>query len=105
MIRNEVLNEKTTQTSQSRIQVGSGSIGKEHGDSCATAGRSLDVRGALSGRWKCELEGHTAEAFPGKGKRTAKQQHIHEPESENRRLRLERAILKKAMAFFAKESA
>jgi transposase-like protein len=51
------------------------------------------------------LEGHAAEAFPGKDKRTAKQQHIHEPESENRRLRLERAILKKAMAFFAKESA
>jgi len=43
--------------------------------------------------------------FPGKGKRTAGQQHIHEPESENRRLRLERAVLKKAMAFFAKESA
>ena len=105
MIRNEVLNEKTTQTSQSRIQMGSGSIGEEHDDSCGAVGSSLGVRGALIGRWKCELEGHTAEAFPGKGKRTAKQQHIHEPESENRRLRLERAILKKAMAFFAKESA
>jgi transposase len=104
MIRNEVLNKKTTQTSQSRIQLGSGSIGEEHDDSCAAAGRSLDVRGALIGRWKCEWEGHAAEAFPGKGKRTAKQQHIHELESENRRLRLERAILKKAMAFFAKES-
>jgi transposase len=76
----------------------------EHGYSCAAAGRSLGVSGALIGRWKCELEGPAAEAFPGKGKRTAEQQHIHELESENRRLRMEREILKKATAFFAKES-
>ena len=76
----------------------------EHGYSCAAAGRSLGVSGALVGRWKCELEGHAAEAFPGKGKRTAEQQRIHDLESENRRLRMEREILKKATAFFAKEN-
>jgi transposase len=43
-------------------------------------------------------------AFPGNGKRTAEQQHIHELEAENRRLRMEKEILKKATAFFAKES-
>ena len=77
----------------------------EHGYSCAEAGRSLSVSGALIGRWKCELEAHEAEAFPGKGKRTVEQQRIHELELENRRLRMEREILKKATAFFAKESA
>ena len=77
----------------------------EHGYSCTAAGRSLGVSGALIGGWKCELEGHAAEAFPGKGNRTAEQQRIHELESENRRLRMEREILKKATAFFAKESA
>lgn len=61
--------------------------------------------GGLIGRWKCELDGHTAETFPGQSKRTAEQQRIHELESENRRLRMEREILKKATAFFAKESA
>lgn len=76
----------------------------EHGYSCAAAGRSLGVSGALIGRWRGELEAHEAEAFPGKGKRTAEQQRIHELESENRRLRMEREILKKAAAFFAKES-
>ena len=76
----------------------------EHGYSCAAAGRSLGVSGALIGRWKGELETQATEAFPGKGKRSAEQQHIHALESENRRLRMERDILKKATAFFAKES-
>ena len=77
----------------------------EQGYSCTAAGRSLDVSGALIGRWKDELTADQTEAFPGKGKRTAEQQRIHELEAENRRLRMEREILKKATAFFAKESA
>jgi transposase len=76
----------------------------EHGYSCAAAGRSLGVSGVLIGRWKSDLEGQAAEAFRGHGKRTAEQQRFHELESENRRLRMERDILKKATAFFAKES-
>ena len=75
-----------------------------HGYSDEAAGRSLGVKGSLIGRWKRELEADAAEAFPGKGKRTGEQQRIHELEAENRRLRMEREILKKATAFFAKES-
>ena len=76
----------------------------EHGYSCAAAERSLGVRGTLIGRWKDELEAPKAEAFPGKGQRPAEPQRIHELEEENRRLRMEREILKKAAAFFAKEN-
>jgi transposase len=76
----------------------------EYGYSCTAAGRSLGLSGALIGRWKGELEDHETEAFPGKGKRPTEQQRIHELESENRRLRMEREILKKATAFFAKEN-
>ncbi len=76
----------------------------EHGYTCATAGRSLGVSSALIGRWKDELEAQKAEAFPGQGKCPTEQQRIHELETENRRLRMERDILKKATAFFAKES-
>jgi len=76
----------------------------EHGYSCAEAGRSLGVNGALIGRWKRQLEDSASEAFPGKGTRTAEQQRIHELETENRRLRMEKEILKKATAFFVKES-
>ncbi len=76
----------------------------EHGYSYAAAGRSLGIRGNLIGRWRRQLEGSVSEAFPGKGKRTAEQQRIHELETENRRLRMEKEILKKATAFFVKES-
>ncbi len=76
----------------------------EQGYSCAAAGRSLGVNGSLIGRWKRELQDHAVEAFPGKGKRTPEQQRIYELETENRRLRMEKEILKKATAFFAKES-
>ena len=76
----------------------------EYGYSYAEAGRSLGVSGALIGRWKRQLEDNVSEALPGKGKRTAEQQRIHDLETENRRLRMEKEILKKATAFFAKES-
>jgi len=76
----------------------------EHGYSYAAAGRSLGIRGNLIGRWKRQLEDGASEAFPGKGKRTAEQQRIHALETENRRLRMEKEVLKKATAFFVKES-
>ncbi len=77
----------------------------DHEYSCAAAGRSLGVNGGLIGRWKREQADHGTEAFPGNGKRTAEQQRIAELETENRRLRMEKDILKKATAFFAKEHA
>ncbi len=76
----------------------------EHGYSYAAAGRSLGIRGNLIGRWTRQLEDHASAAFPGKGKRSAEQQRIHDLEMENRRLRMEKEILKKATAFFVKES-
>ena len=77
---------------------------QEHGYSYAAAGRSLGIRGNLIGRWKRQSEDDASEAFPGKGKRTAERQRIHELETECRRLRMEKEILKKATAFFVKES-
>ncbi len=67
----------------------------EHGSSHAAAGRSLGMNEALIRRCKGQLENNAAEVFPGKGKRTAEQQRIHELESENRRLQMENEILKK----------
>lgn len=76
----------------------------EHGYSYADAGRSLNINANLISRWRQEFENDATGAFPGKGKRTADQQRIYELEKENRRLRMEKEILKKATAFFAKES-
>jgi transposase len=95
---------KQRRTHSSEFKREAVSLVTDHGYSCAAAGRSLGINGTLIGRWKQELEAHSADAFPGKGKRTAEQQHIHELEAENRRLRMEKEILKKATAFFAKES-
>ncbi len=76
----------------------------EHGYSYADAGRSLNVNANLISRWKREFENNAAGAFPGQGKRTADQQRIYELEKEIHRLRMEKEILKKATAFFVKES-
>ena len=76
----------------------------EHGYSYAEAGRSLDIDAKLIGRWRRELVAAEGEAFPGKGKRPPTQQRIRDLEDQVKRLQMEKNILKKAAAFFAKES-
>lgn len=74
----------------------------DQGYSCAEAGRSLGVGGNLVGRWKRDLESGDS-AFPGNGRLTPDQQRIRELEAENRRLKMEKDILRKATAFFVQE--
>ena len=76
----------------------------EHGYSYAEAGRSLGVNAKLVGRWRRELEAAEGEAFPGRGKLPPTQQRIRDLENQVKRLQMEKDILKKAAAFFAKES-
>ena len=79
------------------------SLAVEQGYSLEEAGRSLGIRGNLIGRWKKQLEADEAGAFPGKGKMTPDQQRIRDLEVENRRLKMEKDILKKATVFFVQE--
>jgi transposase len=78
----------------------------EKGQSIAEAARSLGLHDNLLRLWKKsfdqELHGDQP-AFPGHGNRPALEQQIHELRIENRRLQMERDILKKATALFAKE--
>jgi transposase len=62
--------------------------------------KDLGINSAVIGRWilQSKAEGH--EAFPSKGKSALSEQHLRELEAENKRLRMERDILKKAMAYF-----
>ena len=60
-------------------------------------------RGML-GRWVKEFQEDESEAFRGNGKRSIEQEELRRLREENRRLKMERDILKKATAFFAKES-
>jgi len=76
----------------------------EQGYTRAEAARNLGLKANMLGRWVQELQSDEAEAFRGNGKLGADQQELRRLREENRRLRLEREILKKAAAFFAKES-
>ena len=58
----------------------------------------------MLGRWVKELQEDESEAFRGNGKLTIEQEELRRLREENRRLKMEREILKKATAFFAKES-
>jgi len=64
----------------------------------------LDVETKLVGRWRRELEAAEGEAFTSKGKLPPTQQCIRDLKSQVKRLQMDKDILKKAAAFFAKES-
>jgi transposase len=72
----------------------------EHGYSYSAAGSSLDVNPQLLTKWCKKL---IDEGLVSK-KNDPMHQKLVALEAENRRLRMEREILKKAAAFFAKES-
>lgn len=79
------------------------SLVKEQGYSQTEAARSLDIRSKLLSRWIQEYQCEEDNAFRGNGKLTAEQQELRQLREENKRLKMEKEILKKATVFFAKE--
>ena len=76
----------------------------EQGYKQTEAARNLGIDRGMLGRWIKELQSDEGEAFRGNGKQTADQEELRRLRTENKQLKLEREILKKAAAFFAKES-
>ena len=80
----------------------------EGGLTAAQAARNLGINPKLIFNWKQQLESDPANAFPGEGSggRSAKAAatELQRLRQENEQLRMERDFLKKAAAFFAKES-
>ena len=72
---------------------------KEQGYSYAEAGRNLGVNPNLLSKWKREIEEGRCEP----GSTVTMQAELKRLRKENKRLKMEREILKKAAAFFAKE--
>ena len=68
------------------------------------AARSLGISGNMLGRWRREYLQESRMPFPGTGHQSPELEELNRLREENRRLKLEREILKKAAAFFAKES-
>lgn len=76
----------------------------EQGYKVSEASRNLGLHHSSLRRWKDQLEKDNNQAFPGKGHMSPEKEELHRLRKENKRLRIEREILKKAAAFFANES-
>lgn len=77
---------------------------QREGLSQAEVARRLDLDPGTLRKWERQLKLQGEQAFPGKGQQTAIEEENRRLREEVRRLTMERDILKKATAFFAKES-
>ena len=75
----------------------------EEGCSTRQAAESLGVSQNALRTWRKQLENEADNAFPGRGKVSSRDEQVRRLQEENRRLRMERDILKKATAFFASD--
>ena len=76
----------------------------EKGLSVAEASRSLDIGETLLRSWKIAFQEQGDQAFPGNGRLPAHKEEVRRLRAEVKRLLMEREILKKAAAFFAREA-
>ena len=76
----------------------------DQGYTVTEAAKSLEVNRSVLQRWIKEFESDDGQAFRGSGKLTPEQAEIRRLKEENRRLKMEKEILKKATVFFAKET-
>ena len=72
--------------------------------SFAEAARSLGVSENLLRKWKQALDAQGTQAFPGHGQLSPFEEELRRLRAENKRLLMERDVLKKATAFFAAEA-
>ena len=77
---------------------------KDRGVTVAHAARDLDVHENVLRKWIREAMADPQEAFPGKGLMKPEQAEIERLRKEVAKLKMERDILKKAAAYFAKDS-
>ena len=76
----------------------------EGGKSLAEVARDLDLGESMLRAWKQALATAGTQAFPGHGNPPALEEELRRLRAKNKRLQMERDILKKATAFFARES-
>ena len=74
----------------------------DEGQRIAEVARNLGINATMLGRWKREAV--EEDAFPGKGRMKPMEEELRWLQKENRQLKMDREILKKAAAFFARES-
>jgi len=77
---------------------------RERGVSIAQAARDLDLGQTVLRQWVRAFAADPKDAFPGQGQQKPEQVEVTQLRREVARLKMERDVLKKAAAFFAKES-
>lgn len=77
---------------------------EDRGVSVAQAARDVGVQGTVLRRWVREGTADPQQAFPGQGQMKPDPLEIERLRREVTKLKAERDILKKAAAYFAKES-
>jgi transposase len=75
----------------------------ENGYSIAEASRNLGVEYSVLRRWKKQLTTDPENAFPGKGRQKPGDEQLQKLKRELERVKQERDILKKALAYFAED--
>jgi transposase len=76
----------------------------EQGRSFVEVARDLDIGESTLRSWRQAIANGGPQAFPGRGNPPALEEELRRLRAENKRLTMERDILKKATAFFARES-
>ena len=77
---------------------------RDQGLTAAEVARDLGLHGNVVRRWVQQFRDDPQHAFPGRGQQKPEQAEIAQLKREIRKLKTERDILKKAAAYFAKES-
>ena len=77
---------------------------RERGISVVQAAKDLDVHENVLRKWVRDISEDAQHAFPGHGQMKPEQAEIARLRKEVAKLKMERDILKKAAAYFAKES-
>ena len=76
----------------------------QQGHRYAEAARILKINTTMLRRWEQEQREHGIQAFPGKGHQTPELEEITRLKRELKRAQTDIEILKKATAYFAKET-
>ena len=75
----------------------------DEGQSVGQVARDLDLTASSLGNWVAKAKADTGKGPPG-AVTSSEREELARLRSENRKLKMERDILKKAAAFFARES-
>jgi len=77
---------------------------EKKGYSVSEAARSLGIGQTLLRSWMLKVKQEGDQSFPGHGKLSPFEEEVRQLRAENKRLQMERDILKKTTVFFVKEA-